>query len=91
MMGNYFGGGFGFGFGWIFMIIFWGLIIWAIIALIRSFSGGQGIGGRGCGHDHDTHKADSTKSDNSVEILKERYAKGEITKEQFEQMKKDLQ
>lgn len=29
--------------------------------------------------------------DHSMEILKERYAKGEITKEQFETMKKDLQ
>ena len=29
--------------------------------------------------------------DRSMEILKERYAKGEITKEQFETMKKDLQ
>ncbi|MGI0047773.1 MAG: SHOCT domain-containing protein [Nitrosotalea sp.] len=28
---------------------------------------------------------------NSMEILKSRYAKGEITKEQFEQMKKDLE
>ena len=26
----------------------------------------------------------------SVEILKERYAKGELTKEQYESMKKDL-
>ncbi|EKE20991.1 MAG: hypothetical protein ACD_7C00395G0001, partial [uncultured bacterium] len=33
MMGNFYnmGWGGGFGFGWIFMLLFWGLIIWAII------------------------------------------------------------
>lgn len=30
------------------------------------------------------------KSDSALEILKIRYAKGEITNEQFEQMKKEL-
>ena len=85
-MGNYFGhmGGFGFGFGWIFMFFFWGLIIWAIFALVR------GVSGHGCwgGYHHDEH---GHKGNNALNILKERYAKGEISKEEFEKMKKDLE
>src|SRR3989344_1269003 len=72
------------GFGWIFMFVFWGLIIWAIIALIR---GGFGRG-RMCGHNSgdDAHRKDKSP----LEILKERYAKGEIDKKEFEDKKKDL-
>jgi len=36
--------------------------------------------------DHDG----GSQSDGAMEILRKRYAKGEITKEEFEQMKKDL-
>lgn len=72
------------GFGGIFMFVFWGLIIWAVIALVR------GNFGRGhmCGHDHgdDSHG----KGKSPLEILKERYAKGEIDKKEFEERKKDL-
>ncbi len=83
-MGNYFGhmGGFGFGFGWMFMFLFWGLIIFAVFALVR------GVSGHGCwgGHRYD----DGHKGNNALDILKERYAKGEISKEEFDKMKKDL-
>lgn len=78
MMGNYFGHGYGFsgGFGFFFMILFWGLIIWAVIALIQATSGGRLSSG--------------SQEDEAMKTLRERYAKGEITKEQFDQIKKDL-
>ena len=73
------------GFGWIFMLIFGCLIVWAIIVLVR---GGFG-NGHMCGHDHgdDMHGKDNSP----LEILKERYAKGDIDKKEFEEKKKDLE
>ncbi|MFA5993953.1 MAG: SHOCT domain-containing protein [Parcubacteria group bacterium] len=86
MMWNSFGGwGGGFGFGWIFMLLFWGLIIWGIFTLIRGVSGGGGC----CDNNHGGHHGHGDKT--SLDILKERYAKGEINKEEFEAKKKDLE
>ena len=79
--GNYIGG-FGL-FGPLFMIIFWGLIIWAVIALVRRNGGRFGC----CGGHGDEHNNGGSKA---LDILKERYAKGEINKEEYEQKKKDL-
>ena len=33
----------------------------------------------------------ATPSENPIEILKKRYAKGEITREEYEKMKKDIE
>ena len=45
----------------------------------------------GGGHHHHWHDYYHDESKNSaLNILQERYAKGEITKEQYEGMKKDL-
>lgn len=76
----------GFGLGWIFMLIFWIIIIWAVLALIG------GTSGRGCWHHNRRDYRDFEGGDDrAMNILKERYAKGEISKEEFEKIRKDLQ
>jgi len=61
------------------MLLFWGIIVLAIVLLLRAFgtasSRGSEPGGRG-------------KS--PLDILGERYARGEIDKNEFEQKRRDL-
>jgi putative membrane protein len=68
-----------FGFGAFWMIIIWIIIIVALVLLIKSLVG-KGSSGSG-------EKSDGPSA---MEILKRRYASGEISKEEFEQKKKDL-
>lgn len=81
MMGGYgMMGGHGSWFGWggaIIGFIFWVLAIVFIVAIIRwTIRGGW----------HSRWKG----KDSAIEILKERYAKGEIDKKEFEEKMKDL-
>lgn len=64
--------------GSIFVILFWVIVLVALLRFV--------LGGRGYGHWRGRHDAN-----HPMEILKERYAKGEITKEQFTEMKKDIE
>ena len=75
MMGNW---GMGW-FGMIFMMIFWVLVIVGLVFLIKWLIQTTGSG----------KSAEQTGS-RAVEILKERYARGEIDKAEFESKKKDL-
>lgn len=59
------------------MLLFWGLLIAGVVMLVKC-SWGSG----GCG------KREREKS--ALDMLKERYAKGEIERDEFEQKKRDL-
>jgi putative membrane protein len=66
-------------FGGIFMIVFWILILVGLVFVIRWLIQATG------------KKENGVQSGSrSMEILKERYARGEIDKAQFEAMKRDL-
>ncbi|MDI6802180.1 MAG: SHOCT domain-containing protein [Thermodesulfovibrionales bacterium] len=67
--------GWGMGFGWLFMIIFWILIILGVVYLIKLIAGAP---------------KKEEKGEAALDILKQRYARGEISKEEFEEKKKDL-
>jgi putative membrane protein len=73
-------GGFGFpfmGMG-LGMILFWVLIIGGIVWLVQSLARGTGT------------RSIPPPGESPFDILRSRYARGEITKEQFEGMKRDL-
>jgi len=78
MMGNFGSnpmGVYGWGFGFVTMILFWELIIFGVVLLLKW------ILGKG---------KNQTQEKSTLDIIKERYAKGEINKKEFEEMKKDL-
>lgn len=71
-------GGWGMGFGFVLMLLFWVLVILGIAALIRRILT-QPSPSRG------------SRDKTPFEIVQERYARGEINREEYEQKKWDLE
>ncbi|MDZ7821298.1 MAG: SHOCT domain-containing protein [Candidatus Marinimicrobia bacterium] len=75
MMLHYYGmQGWGMGLAWGIGILF---LILVVFLIIRSF-------------DHQRHGGGITRERTPLEVLKERYARGEIDKAEFEEKKRDL-
>ena len=62
--------GMGFGGGGIFMILFWVLIILGVVYFVKMLLGGR--------------TTEEKKSESAQEVLEKRFAKGEMSKEEFE-------
>jgi len=64
------------GMGWwmalgsVWMVFFWGLVIWALLRFIP-------------------HNPE--RSETALETLKGRYARGELTRDQYQEMRRDLE
>ncbi len=77
----HYGGDWGWGhmiFGSVMMLLFWGVIIVGIVIVVRWLAGGV------------SQQSGSSSQKRSLEILEERFARGEIDKEEFEERKRLL-
>ncbi len=78
MSGNWGYGGpgfFGMGFG---MLLFWALLVVGVIVLLRWFATGA------------DRRAPPAEGASALDILAQRYARGEIDRAEFEQKRRDL-
>jgi putative membrane protein len=75
MFHGWMGGG-GMWFGWIIWLVIIGVIVWLVM--------------NQSGRNRNQNQV-NPHQESHLDILKKRYARGEINKEQFEQMKKDLE
>ena len=69
-------GGYGGMFMWLIVIVIIAVALYLIFSSNRNLTGGDSRGGR---------------SESPLDILKRRYAEGEITKEEFDRMKREIE
>ena len=75
----------GWGMGWVFELFFLGLFVWGLVMLFRHGRGGC------CGRMRHLDHQRGGGGESALDILKKRYVSGEITREEFEQMKKEIE
>lgn len=80
MMWGYDGFGFGGGGMGIGMLLFWGLVIFGVVMLARGFGGSS----------NSVAGVPIVRDKTPLDILGERYARGEIDKAEFAQKRSDL-
>lgn len=67
--------------GGIFMIIFWALIVFALVFLVKELTDS--------GEKKNSTRSNGTRED-ALKILNERFAKGEIDEEEYRKRKKEI-
>jgi putative membrane protein len=73
------GWGLAMGLGWLAMLAFWGALVAGVVLLVRWLGGTTGPGeARGGG-------------ESATDVLKRRYAAGELSREQYEEMRRTLE
>lgn len=75
------GGGGGWIFGPIMMLLFFALLVGAVVLIVRLIGTGSITGSGGNGH----------SGDEAIAILRKRFARGEISAEEFEAARKTLE
>jgi putative membrane protein len=86
------GNGFGMGGGWLLgglmMLLFWavviGLVVWAIVAFTRRQTGPANYSNAS------QVASQAPQGDRALQIAKERFARGEISREQYDEIRQTL-
>jgi uncharacterized membrane protein len=62
-------------FGWFWMLAFWGFIAWLVVWAVRRLSG----------------ERPAPRGESALEVLRRRLAAGEITPEQFDELRRRME